>query len=62
MKRLNKDKLKVFVFFFLTHLHQEERDAVRPQGPSQLHVLHFGFNLCHFTTVFVLLWMTLHIN
>lgn len=38
-----------------TNLDQEEGDPVRPQRPRQLDVFHFGFDLGHFSAVFVLL-------
>lgn len=37
------------------YLHQEKGHSVRLQGPGELHVLHFCLDLCHLSTVFVVL-------
>lgn len=47
---------------FPSHLDQEEGDAVRPQGSSQLDVLHFCFDLGHLSTVFVFLQVGLKMD
>lgn len=38
-----------------TYLHQEEGNPVRAKGPGQFHILHFGLDLSHLTTVLVVL-------
>lgn len=39
----------------LSYLDKKKGHPVGAQGPRQLHVLHFGFDFTHLTTVFVLL-------
>ena len=39
----------------VTHLDQEEGDAVRLEGTGQLHVAYLGLNLTHLSTVLVCL-------
>lgn len=40
---------------FNSYLDQEEGHSICLQGPGKLHILHFCLNLCHLSTVFMVL-------